>query len=592
MPTVSKLGPHVLRPTAGAQALIGAGCRIVKLVGDFGLAVELANRPEVTVIGRAYATNPRTAEEQFFSGESPEAAAQRFLDSQRQQYALNPAIRLWEGHNEPVWSSREEMEWYARFEIERIKLLAAMGLRAVIGNFSTGNPDLSLWQWFAPAALFAKQSDGLLGLHEYSSPWMWWMTGKFQINPNEDQGDEGWVTLRYRKVLRQFLAPAGAGDVKIAITECGLDAVSPVPPGAPSGNWRTDAMWWGTQSGEGDPIPYWRGPERDGERYYAEQLIWYDRELQKDANVVGAAVFTIGSFGPPFNDYDIDGTRVVQFLATYIRENTTAEPPPVVDAGALRNGSFDEGYPDFDGWATIENGNQRPNGWDLSLPPKGQLLPFPTHLQQGNVIPAISNGPGELVHKNANQLPPDEQLGQPRALILDGGRVYKIFGGPGAHAGVLSQIIKGAPGATLQVTAFILGETSDVPTSPTGLLEPDHFVAQVGLGSVKDKRLYVDMVARHDAPDNDRAWNKFVVHDVFPADGQLRFEVIVQQNWPGEVNFFLDAFKAEVVTELPPPPVDLNAILTQALLVQSRVASLQTEVNQLVDLIRAAIGGQ
>ncbi|MEK7328696.1 MAG: hypothetical protein AAB217_25905, partial [Chloroflexota bacterium] len=138
------------------------------------------------------------------------------------------------------------------------------------------------------------------------------------------------------------------------------------------------------------------------------------------------------------------------------------------------------------------------------------------------------------------------------------------------------------------VTAFILGESPDVPTSPTGLLEPDHFVAQVGLGSVKDKRLYVDMAVRHDVPNNDRAWNKFVVQDVFPADGQLRFEVIVQQNWPGIVNFFLDAFKAEIVTGTPPPPPDLNAILTQALLIQSHNASLQTEINQLVDLIRAA----
>ena len=58
---------------------------------------------------------------------------------------------------------------------------------------------------------------------------MWWMTGKYQVNPDEDQGDEGWTTLRYRKVYRQFLIPSGLGSVPLVITECGIDPKSDVP---------------------------------------------------------------------------------------------------------------------------------------------------------------------------------------------------------------------------------------------------------------------------------------------------------------------------------------------------------------------------
>jgi hypothetical protein len=363
----SKLGPHAIGPTAGARALIDAGCNIVKLLDDFGLAPELAAKPGLTLIGRSF--SPFTAESQ--RGETPEAAARRFVESQQQTYRLNPDIKIWEGHNEPVWTSREDMAWYAEFEIARLRMLADLGLRGVIGNFATGNPgDLNLWQSFIPAVRAAKQFGGILGLHEYSSPWIWWMTGNFQINPNENEGDEGWVTLRYRKVVRQFLRPAGVDDVQIAITEFGLDRVAPVPPGASSGNWRTNAAWWGqwdgaqTESLPGDPIDYWRGPERDGERYYAEQMLWYDREIRKDPNVLGATIFTVGANNPAFANYDINGTRVLNFLADYIRREADvpdpepapvpSPPPPTPQAEPMLYGKAVWAWPESDVAPAIE----------------------------------------------------------------------------------------------------------------------------------------------------------------------------------------------------------------------------------------------
>lgn len=316
----SKLGPHCLRSTSGASELITAGAKIIKLVDDFGLASQVPTG--VTLIGRSYSSF--TAESQ--RGENPVDAANRFVDSQLAKYQANPIIKIWEGYNEPVWSNADDMSWYSQFEVQRITRMTQLGLRCVIGNFSTGNPDMPLWTSFLPAIRIAMLNGGILGLHEYSSPWMWWMTGRYQLDPGANAGDVGWTTLRYRKLINEYLRPAGLEGCPIAITECGLDRVGQVRPGMSSGNWKTNAAWWNAGNSSDGPIPY----EADGEKFYADQLAWYDRELRKDPPVIGAVVFTVGSYGPPWDAYDINGTTVVQHLVDHIRAEAGVPnvPPP------------------------------------------------------------------------------------------------------------------------------------------------------------------------------------------------------------------------------------------------------------------------
>lgn len=314
----SKLGPHCVTPTATARRMIEAGCRVVKLLDDFGLA-ELANAKGALVIGRSF--SPFTAESQ--RDQAPADAALRFVNSQREIYRLNPAVKIWEGHNEPVWSSAEDMQWYAQFEIARLNLLSQIGLRGVIGNFSTGLPDLSLWLHFVPALREAIRLNGYLGLHEYSAPWMWWLTGRFQVNPNEDAGGFGWTTLRYRQVMRELPSDVRL-RVRILITECGLDRIAQVRPGMATGNWRTCAEWWTAENSQVGPVPY----NADHERYYADQLAWYDHQLQLDGFVVGATVFTVGHNNPAWTNHDIDGTRVAEHLIEHIRAEAAAGTPP------------------------------------------------------------------------------------------------------------------------------------------------------------------------------------------------------------------------------------------------------------------------
>jgi hypothetical protein len=191
---------------------------------------------------------------------------------------------------------------------------------------------------------------------------------------------------------------------------------------------------------------------------------------------------------------------------------------------------------------TDPQGNQHPRGWDFYSPANGETMPFPTKMQQGSIVPAISGGPGEYVHKGWCQLPDDERYGGLRALILDGSWTYKAFRYGNPQALRLSQVLTGTPGLRMEVTGYILGETPDQPTGPK--LEDDHFIASVQLGSVVDTRFYAAMIQHYDVPGNERNWNRYDLSATIPASGQLLLTIIVQQNWTGETDFFLDNFQA------------------------------------------------
>jgi hypothetical protein len=196
----------------------------------------------------------------------------------------------------------------------------------------------------------------------------------------------------------------------------------------------------------------------------------------------------------------------------------------------------------YSGVTDQPKGNQHPSGWTFYSPAAGQPLPFPTKMQQGTVVSATSGGPGEYVHKCWWQLPTEERLNEPRALILDGNWTYKVFNSGSPQALVLSQVLSGTPGLRLEVTGYILGETPDTPTGPK--LEDDHFIASVQLGSTKDTRFYATMITHSDVGNNERHWNKYDVSAIVPASGQLQLTIIMQQNWAGEVDFFIDNFSA------------------------------------------------
>ncbi len=244
---------------------------------------------------------------------NPAEAARRFVDllipiatEPRRQVAID----AWESFNEPTPVNAGQMARLAEFEAERTRLLAAAGIRSCVGNFSTGQPELALWPAFYPALQAVQEHGGYLGLHEYSAPEMWFGAGDNQNHPTGDEGDEGWLTLRYRKVYRQYLQPAGLA-VPLIITETGVDGQVGGRPGPSGKGWKDFADYW---VAEGLATTTAAG-------FYIEQLAWYDGELARDDYVLGAAIYTLA--GPSgWESFEIHGQAadiLRQYLAVHPR---------------------------------------------------------------------------------------------------------------------------------------------------------------------------------------------------------------------------------------------------------------------------------
>lgn len=223
----------------------------------------------------------------------------------------------WEAHNEPVADTVDKMKRLADFEAERTRILAENGIRSVVGNFAGGNPPLELWPHFEPALHAIRQYNGYLGLHEYSAPVMQYRAGSLQPPGDPPQGDEGWLTLRYRKAYRQHLIPMGYGNIPTLITECGVDGlIKPRPGPDDAGGWQ-------------DFIETWlaNGLRNDPPGVYMDQLIWYDQNLQQDDFIKGAAIFLAGSNSPQWASYDILGPgagRLPDLLIQYLEVHPPA----------------------------------------------------------------------------------------------------------------------------------------------------------------------------------------------------------------------------------------------------------------------------
>jgi hypothetical protein len=261
-----------------------------------------AQSPKTIIVGR-----PQLDQVQL-GGSDMNAAARRAADAALSLIADGAdLVDAWEGFNEPVAGDAGEMANLAQLEAERVRLLADRGVRAVVGNFGTGRPPLDWWPAFRPALEAAHRHSGYLGLHEYSAPTIWTHTNRADLEFRAGPADEGWLTLRYRKVYRDYLEPWGL-RLPLIITECGVDGLVTDRPGPQGRGWKDFAGYW-EQLG--------MGPDAPGN--YVEQLAWYDSQLQLDSYVVGATVFAMTAW-EEWGTYQLLGDAAVilqQYLSVH-----------------------------------------------------------------------------------------------------------------------------------------------------------------------------------------------------------------------------------------------------------------------------------
>jgi hypothetical protein len=312
----SKLGLFLARHNSKALEIIAKGkpplVKTLELDPNFARGIKDSS-PHSILIGRIFL-------EQQNLDVDPIPLARQFVEKLL-PLASEPtrmaAFDAWEAYNEPVADTPDKMKRLADFEAERVRLLAEQGIRSVVGNFGTGHPPLELWPHFQPALEAIRHYNGYLGLHEYSAPIMQFRAGAYQMNNEPEQGDEGWLTLRYRKAYRYHLAPMGFGDTPALITECGVDGLVKPRPGP------DDAKGWQ------DFIDTWlaNGFRNDPPGVYMDQLLWYDANLQQDDYIKGAAIFLAGNNDEQWNSYDITGPaagRLPDLLGQYLEVHPPA----------------------------------------------------------------------------------------------------------------------------------------------------------------------------------------------------------------------------------------------------------------------------
>lgn len=174
----------------------------------------------------------------------------------------------WSGYNET--GLRNEAAAYNEWTYWYAQKMHEYGHAVVAYNFPVGNPEPDAW---------AQYTEGLaasdyLGLHEYGGKNL--------------QDGAGYLMLRYRAALR---------NKPIIITETGID----LGVSGGSGGWQAAGV---------------------SEAEYVSMLAWYDSEIAKDGDVIGAAIFTINGGG--WGSFEVNG---LQSLAQYMSGGVVTLPP-------------------------------------------------------------------------------------------------------------------------------------------------------------------------------------------------------------------------------------------------------------------------
>ena len=217
----------------------------------------------------------------------------------------------------------------------------------------------------------------------------------------------------------------------------------------------------------------------------------------------------------------------------------TPVPPP--DGNWIVNGSFEDGWtnlPPVEGFLI----NQNPNGWTLDWLERGeQVWDFRT-MYPGNPDVGIVSGVAEMIHKLSRQLPPDEQLGGPHALILDGDAVYKMFHRGAVFGGQLTQTVR-LPAGTYRLTVPVQlhwHESLD-PDNPSW----DTYTAESGAWVLFDGEQEGGWATARDM--GDRRWFSHVVEFTLPAEQDVEVLIRVKTIYWSPKDFFIDAVRLEAI---------------------------------------------
>lgn len=193
----------------GAKLVNADAATFTKLRNDYGADMLIARA--TPQIAQAPKPNPRAAAEQWFG------ALRAYMESLAHvvDYFEVPVNEQYAGASE-IGAFAEASAWFVR-------LAADLGVKCIVGNFSTGTPEPAAALLWLPAMEAALQFDGAFGLHEYGLPRdmaLSWHIGR-------------WV----RTYAAMAQAWSDVWRVPLILTEFGIDGGNEGRPRATAG-WR------------------------------------------------------------------------------------------------------------------------------------------------------------------------------------------------------------------------------------------------------------------------------------------------------------------------------------------------------------------
>lgn len=282
----SKLSWHIIEPyriKAYDQSVVNSRATVVKVLGgpsELGILSYYHDKnPGAIYIARVYPYEQAVANILALGGSPIQAADVMYSALSGFVHAAGLDWCYFEcGPNEPGDS---DLDWIDTYYANLIPRLMKRGIKSVAYNFSVCHPPLAYWGKLSKSLNAIKAVGGgwsLVGLHQYG------LLGNMQ---DHAQDGEDARALRHRCIPE-------LANVPIVLTETGLDS-----PG-----------WQKTSQGV------------DG---YLADLKWLDYELRKDANVLGACVYTM-DVAPGWEPF-----RVVGDLAKRLFEYITTQNASVIE---------------------------------------------------------------------------------------------------------------------------------------------------------------------------------------------------------------------------------------------------------------------
>ena len=249
----------------------------------------------------------------------------------------HPGIQAFEVSFNEAHQSGDDLTWKAGADIEGMKLCERRGVKAVIGSFSVGMPDLAEWARYRPALEYAAAHGHYLGLHEYGGG----SQGFRAMVTGDGPTARGWAFLRYRRVL-DWARAAGVRMPKILVTESGIDVLAQAD--RPTRGFQTVA----------------------GVVDYPTQLRWASERLGEDPEIAGWCDFGWSSDDPQWWAFDLsrDGDALARTMNLQAAIPDAAKPPkeepPVADLNAMLAAEFGAHYSDLR--ASLPRNPNGPNG--------------------------------------------------------------------------------------------------------------------------------------------------------------------------------------------------------------------------------------